>query len=49
MRRCKECKDGIICTLCKNQVNENKEFEAKLSLIKRQAPNESGQMRLHFG
>ena len=28
MRVCNECKDGILCTTCNNQVNENKEFAA---------------------
>ena len=39
MRRCSECKDGIIC---KNKINENKEFEANINLSKREAPHEFG-------
>ena len=31
-----------------NQVNENKEFEANLDLIKRDAPNEIGQMLPYY-
>ena len=43
-RHCNECKSEILCTTCNNQVDENKEFEAKLNLIRRQAPNEVGQL-----
>ena len=35
MRRCNTCKDGILCITCNNQINENKEFEANLNLLKR--------------
>ena len=31
MSFCNECKDGILCTTCNNQINENKEFEGKLN------------------
>ena len=31
MRRCDECKDGIICMACNNQVKENKKFETNLN------------------
>ena len=44
MKRCNECKDGILCTTCNNQVNENKVFEANLNLLKRKAPTEIGHM-----
>ena len=44
MRQCNSCKDGILCTTCNNQINENKEFEANLSLSKRKARNEFGYM-----
>ena len=40
MRFCKDCKDGILCTTCNNQGNENKEFEANLNLLRREAPNQ---------
>ena len=41
-RWCIECKNEILCTTCNNQINENKEFEANLNLLKRKAPNEFG-------
>ena len=47
-RRCDESQNGIICTTCNNQVNENKEFEANLNLLKRKAPNEFGQVLPYF-
>ena len=37
-----ECNGNIICNRCNNQVNENKEFEAKINLVKREAPDEFG-------
>ena len=40
MRLCDECKYGMLCTTCTNQVNENKEFETKLILLKRRVPIE---------
>ena len=33
MRQCNACKDGILCTLSNNQINENIEFEANLNLL----------------
>ena len=48
MRQCNVCKDGILCTLCNNQINENKEFEANLNLLKREAPNNSGYMLPYY-
>ena len=39
MRQCNECKDGILCTTCTDQINENKEFEANLNLLKRHPTN----------
>ena len=42
MRQCNDCKDGIFCTLCNDQVDQNKKFEAKLNEIKRHPPNEFG-------
>ena len=47
MRQCNKCKDGILCTTCNNQVNENKDFEANLILLKRKAPNQLGHMLPH--
>ena len=44
MRHCNECKDGILCTTCNNQINEDKEIAANLNLIKRHPPNELGRM-----
>ena len=44
MRQCNACKDGILCTTYNNQINENKEFEANLKLLKRETPNEFGYM-----
>ena len=35
MRRCNECKDGILCTTCNNQINEDKKIEANLNLKKK--------------
>ena len=48
MRFCDECDDKILCDECKNHVNENKEFDAKLNLVKRQAPNHSVRMRPYY-
>ena len=44
VRECNACKYGILCTTSNNQINENKDIEANLNLIKREAPNESGYM-----
>ena len=38
MRQCNEYKDGILCVTYNNQINENKEFEANLNLLKRNLP-----------
>ena len=48
MRRCNECEDGILCTTCNNQVNENKVFEANLNLLKRKALKEFGYMLPYY-
>ena len=48
MRRCNECKDGILCTTCNNQINENKEIGANLNELKRQHPNQFGHMLPYF-
>ena len=39
MRRCDKCGGKLLCATCNFQINENKEFEAKLSLSKREAAN----------
>ena len=44
MRRCSECKDGIVYRSCYNQVIEITKFEDKINLIKREAPFEFGRM-----
>ena len=44
MRRCDDCKGEILCMTCKNQVNENNDFQASLKLLKRQASNQIGHM-----
>ena len=44
MRRCNESKDGMLCTTCNNQVNENKELEAILNELRRKPPKEFGYM-----
>ena len=44
MRFCSECNDEKLCDKCNNQINENKEFEANLNLVKRKAPNKFGYM-----
>ena len=42
MRQCNACKDGILCATCNNQINENKEIEANLNLLKREKPIDFG-------
>ena len=42
MRFCNECDDKKVCNKCNNQINENKELEADLNLLKRKAPNDFG-------
>ena len=48
MRLCNECKDGILCTRCNNQVKENTEFGANLNLLKSYVPNQFGHMLPYF-
>ena len=43
-RLCTECNDEKLCNKCNNQINENKEFEANLNLLKQKTPNEFGYM-----
>ena len=47
MKRCKACKDGILCTTCNNQVNEKK-LEIKKNLFKQEAPMEFGHLLPYF-
>ena len=44
MRGCDKCRGKILCVTCINQINENKEFEANLKLLKREAPKDIGYM-----
>ena len=45
---CNERNDKRLCNRCNNQINENKELEAKLNLVKRQPHNEFGHMLPYF-
>ena len=44
MRFRNECNDKRMCSRCNNQIIENIPFEAKLNLLKGQAPNEFDHM-----
>ena len=48
MRQCNACNDGILCTTCNNQINENKEVEANSNLLKRKTPNDFGYMLPYY-
>ena len=48
MRFCNECNGKKICTKCNNQINENKEFEVNLNLLKRDVPHEVGRMLPYY-
>ena len=48
MRQCNACKDGILCATCNNQINENKEFEGNLNLLKQEKPNDRGHMLPYY-
>ena len=48
MRFCNECDDNKMCVKCNIHINENKEFEANLNLLKRNAPNEFGYMLPYY-
>ena len=48
MRQCNACKYGILCVTCNNQIDENKEFEANLYLLKREKPNVRGHMLPYY-
>ena len=41
-RRCDKCRGEILRATCDDQINQNKEFEANLSLLKREVANEFG-------
>ena len=38
--------DDILCDRCNDQINKNRQFEANVNLLKRQAPNQFGYMLL---
>ena len=42
MRGCDEYRRKILSSTCDNQVNENKEIEANLNLLKRKVPLQFG-------
>ena len=48
LRFCNECADKLTCNRCNNQINENKEFEANLNLLKGQASNQFGHMLRYY-
>ena len=48
MRQCNACKGGILCIMCNYQINENKEFQANLNLLKRETPNQFAHMLLYY-
>ena len=48
MRGCDECRVEKLCVTCNNQINKNKEIEANLNLLKREAPNEFGSLLPYF-
>ena len=47
-RQCNACKNGVLCTTCNNLINENKEFEAILNLLKREKPNDCGHVLPYY-
>ena len=48
MRQCNACEDGLFCVTCNNQIKENKEIEAHSNLLKREKPNDRGQMLPYY-
>ena len=44
MRFCDEWNHDIFCDRCNDEINENRQFEVNLNLLKRQAPNQLGYM-----
>ena len=48
MRFCNECNDLKMCDKCNNQINEIREFEANLNLLKRKAPKKFRHMLPYY-
>ena len=48
MRFCNQCIEKRMCRKCNNQINESKEFDANLNLLKIQPPNKNGYMLPYF-
>ena len=48
LRFCNKCNNIKMCDICNNQINENKEFEANLNLLKRDKPNDCGHMLPYY-
>ena len=48
MMRCNNCIGELLCDECNNQINENKELEANLNLLKRNEPNRFGHMLPYY-
>ena len=44
MRNCSDCKNDILCDECDKLVNQTKKFSSNLKEMKRQPPDEFGQM-----
>ena len=44
MKSCSDCKIDSLCDRCDKLVNQRKEFSVNLNELKREAPNEHGQM-----
>ena len=44
MRNCNKCSKDQLCDECDRLINQKKEFSANLKELKREAPNEFGQM-----
>ena len=42
------CSDEKMCDKCNNQINENKEIEANLNLLKRKNPNDFSLMLPYY-
>ena len=48
IKSCNGCSDKVIFITCKNQPNENKEFEANINVIKSQALNQFSYLLPYF-
>ena len=48
MKRCDECKDGMLYMTCNNQDNQNKASEGYLNSLKRESLNQFGHMLLYY-